>query len=77
MILMSLRSLVRSQWWWAVVLVLWVLALLGIFPGDITGVNIMVAFPVTILVAVAKVTEYLTRPAQTAQQAPKMHKNIK
>ena len=66
MIIMSIRSLIRSQWWWAVVIVLWVLALLGIFPGDITGVNIMVAFPATILVVVAKAAEYLTRPAQTA-----------
>ena len=77
MMKMSLQSLVRSQWWWAVVLVLWVLALFGIFPGDITGVNIMVAFPATILVATAKAVEYLTRPDQTARQAPKMHKNIK
>ena len=69
MMLMSLRSLVRSQWWWAVVLVLWTLAVLGVFPGDITGSNIMVAFPATVLVAVAKRAEYLTRPAQTAQQA--------
>ncbi len=69
MMLMSLRSLIRSQWWWAVVLVLWVLAVLGVFPGDITGVNLMVALPLTILVLVAKGAEYLTRPAQTARQA--------
>ncbi len=69
MMLMSLRSLIRSQWWWAVVLVLWTLAVLGVFPGDITGSNIMVAFPATVLVAVAKGAEYLTRPAQTARQA--------
>ena len=66
--LMSLRSLVKSQWWWVVVLVLWILALLGIFPGDITGVNIMVAFPATVLVAAVKGVEYLTRPSQAAQQ---------
>ena len=64
MMLMSLRSLVKSQWWWVVVLVLWILALLGIFPGDITGVNIMVAFPATVLVAAVKGVEYLTRPAK-------------
>ena len=68
MMLMSLRSLVKSQWWWVVVLVLWILALLGIFPGDITGVNIMVAFPATVLVAAVKGVEYLTRPSQAAQQ---------
>ena len=67
MMLMSLRNLVRSQWWWMVVLVLWVLAVLGIFPGDITGVNLMVALPLTILVIVAKAAEYLTRPVRTAQ----------
>ena len=67
--LMSLRSLIRIQWWWAVVLVLWTLAVLGVFPGDITGSNIMVAFPATVLVAVAKGAEYLTRPEQTAHQA--------
>ena len=69
MMLMSLRSLVSSQWWWAVVLVLWVLAVLGIFPGDITGVNLMVALPLTILVIVAKVAEYLTRPAITSKKS--------
>ena len=69
MMLMSLRNLVRSQWWWAVVLVLWVLALLGIFPGDITGVNLMVALPLTILVIVAKAAEYLTRPAITSKKS--------
>ena len=68
MMLMSLRSLVKSQGLWAVVIVLWMLALLGVFPGDITGVNIMVAFPATILVIVANGVEYLTRPAQAAQQ---------
>ena len=69
MMLMSLRKIVRSQWWWVVVLVLWVLAVLGIFPGDITGVNLMVALPLTILVIVAKVAEYLTRPAITSKKS--------
>ena len=48
---------------------LWVLALLGVFPGDITGVNLMVAFPLTILVIVAKAAEYLTRPAIASKKS--------
>ncbi len=66
MMLMSLRSLVRSQWWWAVVLVLWVLVLLGI---TYTFVEFVQAIAITLIVAVAKGAEYLTRPAQTARQA--------
>lgn len=78
MMLMSLRSLVRSQWWWMVVLVLLVFAFLGVFQVR-DGINwgFPIAIMVTLIVVVAKVTEYLTRPAQTARQAPKMHKNIK
>ena len=66
MMLMSLRSLIRSQWWWAVVLVLWVLVLLGI---TCTFVEFVQAIAITLIVAVAKGAEYLTRPAQTARQA--------
>ncbi len=66
MMLMSLRSLVRSQWWWAVVLVLWVLVLLGI---TYTFVEFVQAIAITLIVAVTKGAEYLTRPAQTARQA--------
>ena len=78
MMLMSLRSLIRSQWWWMVVFVLLVFSLLGVFQVR-DGINW--GFPITIvafiIVIVVKVAEYLTRPAQTARQAPKMHKNIK
>ena len=66
MMLMSLRSLIRSQWWWAVVLVLWTLVLLGI---TYTFVEFVQAIAITLIVAVAKGAEYLTRPAQTARQA--------
>ncbi len=79
MMLMPLQSLIRSQWWWMVVFVLLVFALFGVFQSIKTGINW--GFPITIMafliVVVAKAAEYLTRPAQTAQQAPKMHKNIK
>ena len=74
MMKMSLQSLVRSQWWWAVVLVLWVLEFLGI---TYTFVEFVQAIAITLIIAAAKAVEYLTRPAQTARQAPKMHKNIK
>ena len=74
MVLMPLRSLIRSQGWWMVVLVLWVLEILGI---TYTFVEFVQAIAVTLIIVVAKAAEYLTRPAQTARQAPKMHKNIK
>ena len=66
---MSLRSLVKSQWWWVVVLVLWVFALLGVFQSITTGINwgFPIAIVATFLVLVAKAMEYLTRPAQTTQ----------
>ena len=63
---MSLRSLIKNKWWWAVVLVLWVLVLLGI---TYTFVEFLQAIAITLIVAVAKGAEYLTRPAQTARQA--------
>ena len=71
MILMSLRSLVRSQWWWAVVLVLWAFAFLGVFQSITTGINwgFPIAIMVTLLVLVAKAVEYLTRPAKTSKKA--------
>ena len=62
MMSMSLRSLVQSQWWWVVVLVLWVFELLGIF---YTAADLLLAIMVTLLIAVAKAAEYLTRPAKT------------
>ena len=63
---MSLRSLIKNQWWWAVVLVLWVFEFLGIF---YTLADFVLVIVVTLLVLVAKAVEYLTRPAQTARQA--------
>ena len=65
MMLMLLRSLVRSQWWWAVVIVLWMLELLGI---TYTFVEFVQAIAITLIIAVVKGVEYLTRPAQAAQQ---------
>ena len=63
---MSLRNLVRSQWWWAVVLVLWVFELLGIF---YTLADFVLTIGVTLLVLVAKAVERLTRPDRTARKA--------
>ena len=64
MMLMSLRNLIRSQWWWAVVLVLWVFAFLGVFQSIKTGVNLgfPIAIVATLVVLVEKAAEYLTRP---------------
>ena len=69
MMLMSLRSLVRSQGLWAVVIVLWMLALLGVFQVR-DGINWgwPIAIIGTLVVAAVKGVEYLTRPAQAAQQ---------
>ena len=75
MILMSLRNLIRSRWWWAVVLVLWVLDFFGVFvitniqTGQTINLGFVPILMLTIVVLVAKVSEYLTRPDQTAQQA--------
>lgn len=67
---MSLRSLIKNKWWWAVVLVLWAFAFLGVFQVR-EGINwgFPIAIMVTLLILVAKAVEYLTRPAQTARQA--------
>ena len=76
---MSLRSLVRSRWLWAVVIVWWVLAILGVFVSINTGINwgLPIAVMATLIVAGLKAAEYLTRPAQTAQQAAKRRKTRK
>ena len=65
MMLMSLRSLVRSQGLWAIVIVLWMLALLGVFQVR-DGINLgwSIAIIGTLVVAVVKGIEYLTRPAK-------------
>jgi hypothetical protein len=70
MMMMSLRNLIRSQGWWAVVIVLWMLALLGVFQVR-DGINwgFPIAIMITLIIVVAKAAEYLTRPDQTAQQA--------
>ncbi len=67
---MSLRSLVRSRWLWAVVIVWWVLAILGVFRVR-EGINwgLPIAVMATLIVAGLKAVESLTHPAQTAQQA--------
>ena len=70
--LMSLRSLVRSQWWWAVVIVLWMLDFLGVFvimniqTGQTVDLGFVPILMLTLVVIVAKGVEYLTRPAKTA-----------
>ena len=63
---MSLRNLVKNQWWWVVVLVLWAFEVLGIF---YTLADFVLTIVVTLLVLIAKAVEYLTRPAQSARQA--------
>ena len=67
---MSLRSLVRSRWLWAVVIVLWMFAVLKVFQVR-GGINwgLTIAVMATLIVAGLKAVESLTRPAQTAQQA--------
>ena len=66
MMLMSLRSLVRSRWLWVVVIVLWVFALLGVFQSIATWINWgwPIAIIGTLVVAAVKGVEYLTRPAK-------------
>ncbi len=58
-----------------VVLVLWAFAFLEVFASIKTGINwgFPIAIMVTLIVAAAKVVEYLTRPAQTAHMASKTH----
>jgi NADH:ubiquinone oxidoreductase subunit 6 (subunit J) len=79
MMMMSLRNLIRSQGWWAVVLVLWAFAFLGVFQSIKTEINwgFPIAIMITLIIFVAKVAEYLTRPDQTVQQAAKTHKEGK
>ena len=76
---MSLRSVVRSRWLWAVVIVLWVFAVLGVFRSINTGINwgLLIAVMATLIVAGLKAVESLTRPTQTAQQAAKRRKTRK
>ncbi|MCL5089814.1 MAG: hypothetical protein M1382_01430 [Candidatus Marsarchaeota archaeon] len=72
---MSLRSLVRSQWWWAVVLVLWVLEFLGVFvikniqTGQTIDLGFVPILMLTLVVIVAKVAEYLTRPVIASKKS--------
>ena len=65
----QVRKIVQDRRWWIVIFVLWMLALFGVFPWEEYGTNILVAFPVTILVLAAKIYEYLTRPAQTPKKS--------
>jgi hypothetical protein len=75
MMKMSLRSLVRSQWWWAVVLVLWVLEFLGVFvikniqTGQTIDLGFVPILMLTLVVIVAKVAEYLTRPVIASKKS--------
>ena len=75
---MSLRSLVRSRWLWAVVIVLWMFAVLKVFQVR-GGINwgLPIAVMATLIVAGLKAVESLTRPTQTAQQAAKRRKTRK
>ena len=67
----SLRRIIAHPVWWMLIVVMLGLTFLGVFVVIKTGVNL--GFPLTfgliVIVIVAKVAEYLTRPAQTAQQA--------
>ncbi len=75
MMLMSLRSLVRSQWWWAVVVVLWLFDFLGVFvitniqTGQTLDLGIVPILMLTLVVIVAKAAEYLTRPAVASKKS--------
>ena len=75
MMLMSLRSLVRSQWWWAVVVVLWLFDFLGVFvitniqTGQTLDLGFVPILMLTLVVIVAKAAEYLTRPAITSKKS--------
>ena len=48
------------------------LAVLGLFPPDLTGADYLVAIPITLLIVGVKAVEYLTRPAQTARRAARL-----
>ncbi len=72
---MSMRSLVRSQWWWVAVVVMWVVWLAG--PDTVSwGAVGVITLLLTGFVIIVKVAERLTRPAQTTRQA-KQHKDQK
>ena len=67
----SLRDIVKNPLWWVFVLVMWVLALLGIYPhvpGLRVVVNVGPALDLTVLVIVMQVAERLTRPKQIVYQ---------
>ena len=67
----NLRNMIRSRWWWGIVVVVWMLALLGIYPyipGVPVTVNIGPALDLTFLVVVMQAVEYLTRHAQLAKK---------
>lgn len=76
MMLMTLRNLVRSQWWWVAVVVMWVVWLTG--PDTVSwGAVGVITLLLTGFVILVKATERLTRPDQTSQQVSKMHKKGK
>ncbi len=74
---LSLRNLVKSPLWWVLVVVMWILALLGIFPATppqlnsqgflVPTVDITYALDLTILVVVMQVAERLIPPRQSLQ----------
>ena len=78
---MSLRSIVKSRLWWELVVVMWVLALLGVFSpppavelarlqaGLPMETDVTLAVDLTFLVLVMQGVEYLTRQKQTKPKA--------
>jgi uncharacterized membrane protein YhaH (DUF805 family) len=69
MMLMSLRNLVKSQWWWVLVVVMWMIGI-GSSAGSVQMVGEigLITLLLTGFVILAKAVEHLTRPAQTARQ---------
>ena len=76
MMLMTLRNLVRSQWWWVAVVAMWIVWLTG--PDTVSwGAVGIITLLLTGFVILSKVVERLTRPAEVAQQASQLHKKGK
>ncbi len=65
---MSLRNIVRSRWLWVAVVVAWVVCFLRILQvREGPNLGLLLGMVVTLLVVLAKLLEYLTRPKQNAK----------
>ena len=70
----GLRKIIAHPAWWLVDIVLWILALLGVFvvenikTGETFDFGFSFAFGLLVFVIIAKAVEYATRPAPSARQ---------